>query len=104
MGGEDEIQQRGSKSMDERLRATIHGRVQGVSFRFNTVLKANEVGARGWVRNRADGSVEVVAEGTRPALERLLAWLHQGSLGSRVTEVESSWWAATGEFESFDVR
>jgi acylphosphatase len=89
---------------DERLHATVRGRVQGVSFRYNTVLKANEFGVRGWVRNRYDGSVEVVAEGTRPALERLLAWLHEGSLGARVTEVESSWWVATGEFEDFSIR
>lgn len=89
---------------DERLHATVHGRVQGVSFRYNTVLKANEFGVRGWVRNRADGSVEVVAEGSRPALERLLAWLHEGSLGARVTDVEASWWAATGEFGNFSIR
>ena len=91
-------------SMAERLHAMVHGRVQGVSFRYNTVLKANEIGVNGWVRNRIDGSVEVVAEGSRPALERLLAWLHEGSFGARVTEVEVSWWAATGEFEHFEIR
>ena len=90
---------------DERLHATVHGRVQGVSFRYNTLLKAHEIGGvRGWVRNRADGSVEVLAEGSRPALERLLAWLHDGSLGARVTDVEASWWKATGEFEDFGIR
>jgi acylphosphatase len=90
--------------MAERLKATVYGRVQGVSFRYNTLLKANEIGVQGWVRNRYDGSVEVVAEGSRPALERLLAWLHEGSPGSRVTEVEASWWAATGEFEVFEIH
>jgi acylphosphatase len=90
--------------MAERLHATVFGRVQGVSFRYNTVLKANEVGLTGWVRNRVDGSVEVVAEGTRPALERLLSWLREGPFGARVTDVEASWWAATGEFEHFEIR
>jgi acylphosphatase len=89
---------------DERLHAKVHGRVQGVNFRAYTMMKAHELGVSGWVRNRADRSVEVVAEGTRPTLEKLLAWLYVGSPTSRVDTVESEWLEATGEFDGFDVR
>lgn len=89
---------------DERLHAAVHGRVQGVNFRAYTMMKAHELGVNGWVRNRSDGSVEVVAEGSRPVLEQLLAWLHEGSPMSRVDTVESQWLAATGEFDGFYVR
>lgn len=90
--------------MAERLHAIVYGRVQGVSFRYYTTRAASDLGVHGWVRNRADGSVEVVAEAERPALERLLAWLHEGSPSADVEKVEAEWLAATGEFSSFGVR
>jgi acylphosphatase len=60
----------------QELHAYIRGRVQGVGFRYYVVEKALAQGLRGYARNEHDGSVEVLAQGPRPALERLesLLW------------------------------
>ena len=88
----------------ERLYAVVLGTVQGVGFRYSTLDVARRLGLHGWVRNRTDGTVEVMAEGQRDTLERLLEFLHRGPSGARVTRVNASWIAATGEFKSFGVR
>lgn len=87
-----------------RLHATVKGMVQGVSFRYYTQERALQLGLTGWVRNRPDGSVEALAEGPRPALDQLLAFLHQGPPMASVSEVRAEWAAASGEFRRFDVR
>jgi acylphosphatase len=87
-----------------RLHAQIFGRVQGVSFRFHTLTTANDLKLVGWVRNLSDGSVEVVAEGSRPALEQLLRFLEQGPQGAHVTRVDANWLSANNEFADFQVR
>ena len=88
----------------ERLEATVHGLVQGVSFRYYTVRAARNLGLTGWCANQPNGSVRVVAEGPRPALETLLRWLHKGSPAARVRAVDADWLPAGGGFTSFDVR
>lgn len=88
----------------ERLEATVKGRVQGVGFRYHVLQLARQLGLTGYVRNRWDGSVEVVAEGERSQLERLLAYLQAGPRSARVTEVQTNWQAASGTFNSFEVR
>jgi len=86
------------------LEAVVHGHVQGVSFRYYAVLQARALGLRGYVRNRADRTVEVVAEGPAPQLDQFLAWLREGPSAAHVEHVGVSWLAANGEFESFEVR
>jgi acylphosphatase len=66
----------------------VRGRVQGVGFRFFAERAARELGIRGWVRNRPDGSVETLAEGDDDAVRRYLERLHKGPPGSRVDAVE----------------
>ena len=88
----------------ERLEATVKGRVQGVGFRYHVLQLARQLGLTGYVRNRWDGSVEVVAEGERSELERLLAYLQAGPRSATVTEVQTNWQAASGIFDSFEVR
>jgi acylphosphatase len=88
----------------ERLHAIIYGVVQGVYFRSTTETEAEQLGLTGWVKNLADGSVEVVAEGPRPALQELLSFLRQGPPGAHVTDLRVNWSAATGEFRFFQVR
>lgn len=90
--------------MNEQLHAVVHGRVQGVSFRYYTVLKAQELGLTGWVRNQSDGTVETVAEGEREKLDQFLSWLHIGPPAARVTRVEANWYTAGGTFSDFNVR
>jgi acylphosphatase len=87
-----------------RLHATVEGRVQGVGFRAYVEQSAEVLNLKGWVRNRWEGSVEVLAEGQRQDLERLLAALRRGPRASGVSEVRFEWQPATGEFTSFSVR
>jgi acylphosphatase len=87
-----------------RLHATVEGRVQGVGFRAFVEQSAEALELKGWVRNRWDGSVEVVAEGQRQDLEKLLAALRRGPRASGVSEVCFEWQAAAGEFTYFSVR
>jgi acylphosphatase len=68
-------------------RFRITGKVQGVYFRQSTRLQAEGLAIRGFARNLADGSVEVVAHGTGAAVERLLQWLQQGPRMARVEQV-----------------
>jgi len=88
----------------ERLEAVVSGRVQGVYFRAHTRREAQRLGLRGYALNRADGRVEVVAEGERAALESLLAWLQRGSPESHVDRVSPAWMPATDEFAVFEAR
>ncbi len=87
-----------------RLQAIVHGRVQGVSFRYYTANRARELGLLGYVGNRGDGSVEVVAEGRRADLEQLLSFLRIGPRSAVVTDVRVDWTPPAGEFDRFEVR
>ncbi|MGO8719992.1 MAG: acylphosphatase [Acidobacteriaceae bacterium] len=66
----------------------VKGRVQGVGFRWFVQREAFELGLRGWVRNTADGDVEVLAAGSEAQLSKLHAALARGSRGSRVDAIE----------------
>ncbi len=88
----------------ERLHALVRGRVQGVYFRQTTVTQAQALKLTGWVQNLPDGTVEAVAEGPRPALDTLLAFLHHGPPEARVSQVQAEWLPATGEFADFAPR
>lgn len=75
--------------MDEiRRAATVRGRVQGVSFRWYTRQQADRLGVTGWVRNAADGTVQLEAQGPADAVEALLAWVEHGPPAARVSSVE----------------
>lgn len=87
-----------------RLHAIVHGRVQGVSFRYYTQRRARELGLTGYVHNLWDGTVQVVAEGQRAAVEELLSFLHTGPRAAFVTQVDTTWPAPTGGFRRFEVR
>lgn len=71
----------------------ISGRVQGVWYRASCVEQARALGLNGWVRNLADGRVEVVAQGQPEALAALESWLAQGPPLARVTAVDVEAWA-----------
>lgn len=88
----------------ERLEAIVKGRVQGVGFRYHVIQRARAMNITGYARNLWDGSVEVVAEGERASLDQFLAYLEVGSRPAWVREVTANWFAASGEFHSFEVR
>jgi acylphosphatase len=80
-------------------RLRIRGRVQGVGFRYYMTHEARERGVTGWVRNRADGTVEAIVKGTREAVDGLVEWARRGPPSAHVTDVEVS--PDSGEFEGF---
>ncbi len=84
-----------------RLRAQVFGEVQGVGFRAYVLRHALALGLTGWVHNRVDGSVELLAEGSRTALESLLADVKHGPSASTVERVETAWEDASSEFRMF---
>jgi acylphosphatase len=67
----------------------VHGRVQGVGFRYALARAAEARGVAGWVRNRADGSVEAVFEGAPEALDSVIRFCGDGPRGAEVTSVET---------------
>ncbi len=70
------------------LYVAVRGRVQGVGFRWFVRERARALGLTGWVRNRQDGSVEVLALGDDVALQKLRELLRSGPGGARVSDVE----------------
>ena len=87
----------------ERLHAVVHGDVQGVGFRYFVQRKAHQLGLTGWVRNNDDGTVELVAEGGRAALDELRRAVEQGPRSARVDRVDTQWSGATGNLGAFDL-
>jgi acylphosphatase len=89
----------------QRLEAVVTGRVQGVGFRYFTRQTARRLDVAGWVRNDPAGTVTLVAEGPRDALEALLAAVAEGPAGAVVHAVRHEWRAASGGVAgSFEVR
>jgi len=88
----------------KRIRARVHGRVQGVFFRDYTRREALRLVLNGWVRNLADGSVETECEGNAQQVDQFLAWLAEGSPLSLVAGVEHREIAVIGTESGFDIR
>jgi acylphosphatase len=74
--------------MTVRVRLRIHGQVQGVSFRYYARQRASVLGLSGWVRNRADGTVEAEAQGAEDAVDQFVAWAGDGPSLAEVRRVE----------------
>lgn len=89
--------------MCTRLEIRVRGRVQGVGFRWYTQRQAAGLGLTGWVRNLPDGSVRIVAEGPRPALEALADWATGGPDHACIDERVLAWGEASGEFPDFRI-
>jgi acylphosphatase len=85
--------------MNITRRLRIHGRVQGVGFRYYMTREARRRGVAGWVRNRIDGTVEAIVHGSEAAVDALIAWAARGPPSAYVTNVEVS--DDTGAFQEF---
>ena len=86
-----------------RVHVVVSGRVQGVWFRESCREHARAAGVDGWVRNLSDGRVEAVFEGSPAAIQRVVAWCHDGPARARVDRVEVADEAVIGE-AGFRVR
>ena len=86
------------------LYARIHGLVQGVGFRYSTIVRARRLKLSGYARNMPDGSVEVVAEGPKSELDSLLAWLRHGPPSAVVDRVDHRYRPFSGSYADFGVE
>ncbi|HEY93540.1 MAG TPA: acylphosphatase [Dehalococcoidia bacterium] len=92
--------------MDElsAIKATVHGRVQGVFFRVSTRKVARELELSGTIRNLPGWiKVEVHAEGEKAQLEKLIEYLKKGPSGAKVEKVDIEWMKYTGRYTGFNV-
>ena len=94
-----------SQSDIVRAHIWVKGRVQGVGFRAHVEYVARQIGGvTGWVRNVGYDTVEVIAEGSREQVERLIEAVKQGPRMSRVDEAKVEYETITGEFRAFGVK
>ena len=87
-----------------RVHVRVHGRVQGVYYRATAQEEAQRLGLVGWVRNRADGTVEAAAEGEDAAVESFLTWCRRGPERAHVDDVEVERLEPLGTEKEFTVR
>ena len=87
----------------ERLHIIATGKVQGVYFRAGAQEKALSLGLTGFVKNRDNDSVELIAEGEQDALEELLMWCSKGPKDAKVKDMEFAWEDFAGEFSEFEI-
>jgi acylphosphatase len=87
----------------KQVQLQVRGRVQGVFFRASTQREARRLGLSGWVKNRPDGSVEILAEGEELSIRELHGWAQKGPSAARVDKVETRWRGFTGEFSDFRI-
>lgn len=93
----------------ELVHVRVEGRVQGVGFRYYVLERAQVFGVRGWVRNRWDESVEILALGQREVLDRFLILVERGPRSSYVSRMTADWQPAKnlvdeGPFLDFHIR
>jgi acylphosphatase len=87
----------------KQLHMVVRGRVQGVYFRASAQREARRLGVCGWVRNRADGSLEMLAEGEEAAVRDLHGWAQKGPSAARVDKVDTRWRSYVGEYSDFRI-
>jgi len=87
----------------KQLHMVVRGRVQGVYFRASAQREARRLGVCGWVRNRSDGSLEIVAEGEEAAVRDLHGWAQKGPSAARVDKVDTRWRSYVGEYSDFRI-
>jgi acylphosphatase len=90
----------------EKVRAHIilSGRVQGVAFRYYAREVASRLGVKGWIKNLVSGEVEIVLEGKRKEVEKMIEWCREGPPLAMVESIEINWLPYSGEFNQFQIK
>ena len=87
-----------------QIHAFVSGYVQGVNFRYYTMHQAKALGLHGFVKNLMDGKVEVVAQGSREQLERMVEWLNQGPASASIEDVSVEWSETKKKAKGFSIQ
>ncbi|MFA6988486.1 MAG: acylphosphatase [Candidatus Gastranaerophilaceae bacterium] len=87
-----------------RKHVFIYGKVQGVGYRYSAFNMAVNLGIKGWVRNKYDGSVEAMLEGDEVVLNQMIEWCKKGPFMSHVENVEIYNYNYEEEFSDFSIR
>jgi acylphosphatase len=87
----------------KQIQLRVHGRVQGVFFRASAQREAKRLGLTGWVRNRKDNSVELVAEGEETGIKDLIVWAQNGPSAARIDKVDVRWRSFVGDYFDFQI-
>lgn len=82
----------------------IHGKVQGVGYRFFATRVARRLGLKGWIQNNRDGSVEAAVEGEKQAIDEWVEELKEGPRYAEVTRIDQESKDFTGRLPDFDVK
>lgn len=90
--------------MRKRAQVLYSGRVQGVGFRYNAREVACGYEVTGFVRNLADGRVELIAEGDELELQAFLQGIADSQLSHYIRGTDAAWLSPTGEFRGFEIR
>lgn len=89
---------------NKRVHLIVRGRVTGVYFRASAQREARRLGITGWVKNRNDGSIEIMAEGEEDSVKEIVGWAHHGPSAARVDSVDVRWRSYMGEFADFRIE
>lgn len=87
----------------QEILCRVRGKVQGVTYRDFTAKHARHLALVGYVRNRPDFTVEVLAQGFPDKLEKLIEYLHKGPFGSRISAVDVEWREIKKEYSDFSI-
>lgn len=92
-----------SQKTESRVHIIVSGIVQGVFFRTKTKEAADRLKISGWAKNKKDGTVEIIAEGDKDSVDRLIQWCRQGPRGALVEDLKLTREEYRGEFNSFNI-
>jgi len=87
-----------------RIQLIISGKVQGVAYRFSAKREADQLSLTGWVQNRANGDVEIMAEGHQTQLNQFIKWAQTGPKFADVHGIVIKNLKASNEFKQFNIR
>ena len=88
---------------NERLHAMVQGHVQGVGFRFFVYRAGLDLQLKGWVRNRINGNVEIIADGPKKKLDALLEYIRKGPQMAQVVKVNVEWQKSKNDLSPFTI-
>lgn len=86
------------------IECKVSGKVQNVAYRAYVQDAANELDITGWVKNCADGTVQIVAQGTPDILKDFIEYLNEGSLSSQVSSVSVDWQTPKKVYDDFSIK